>query len=134
MRSKKGLSVFFFLLATFAWTQNNRQAKLEAQRKQLQVEIKQINSLLFSNKKLEKTALTQAEDLAVKISLRQRLIRVTNEEANRLTQQINLNQKTIERQEKELKDLKSEYADMIRFAYASKSCVVNMIHGAPSNS
>ncbi|MEN8846338.1 MAG: hypothetical protein ABF261_08680 [Candidatus Arcticimaribacter sp.] len=74
MRSKKGLSVLFFLLATFAWAQNNRQAKLEAQRKQLQVEIKQINSLLFSNKKLKKTALTEAEDLAVKISLRQRLI------------------------------------------------------------
>ena len=121
MCSKKGLSVLFFLLATFAWAQNNRQAKLEAQRKQLQVEIKQINSLLFSNKKLKKTALTEAEDLAVKINLRQRLIRVTNEEANRLTQQINVNQKTIERQEKELKDVKTEYAEMIRFAYASKS-------------
>ena len=68
MCSKKGLSILFFLLATFAWAQNNRQAKLEAQRKQLQLEIKQINGLLFSNKKLKKTALTEAEDLAVKIN------------------------------------------------------------------
>ena len=118
---KKSLSIFFFLLLTLAWGQDNRQAKLEAQRKQLRAEIKQINSLLFTNKKQKKNALTEVEDLAVKISLRQRLIRVTNEEANRLTQQISENQRTILRQEKELEDLKAEYAEMIRFAYASKS-------------
>ena len=118
---KKSLSIFFFLLLTLAWGQDNRQAKLEAQRKQLRAEIKKINSLLFTNKKQKKNALTEVEDLAVKISLRQRLIRVTNEEANRLTQQISENQRTILRQEKELEDLKAEYAEMIRFAYASKS-------------
>ena len=118
---KNPFCILFFLLATLVWGQNNRQAKLEAQRKQLQVEIKQINSLLFTNKKQKKNALTEVEDLAVKISLRQRLIRVTNEEANRLTQQISVNQKTIDRQEKELKELKAEYAEMIRYAYASKS-------------
>jgi septal ring factor EnvC (AmiA/AmiB activator) len=118
---KKNLSVFFFLLLTLAWGQDNRQAKLEAQRKQLRAEIKQINSLLFTNKKQEKSALTEVEDLAVKIGLRQRLIRVTNEEANRLTRQISENQRTILRQEKELEDLKAEYAEMIRFAYTSKS-------------
>lgn len=118
---KKSLSIFFFFLLTIAWGQNNRQAKLEAQRKQLRAEIKQINTLLFTNKKQKKNALTEVEDLAVKISLRQRLIKVTNEEANRLIQQISLNQRTITRQEKELKDLKEEYAEMIRFSYASKS-------------
>ena len=118
---KKSLSILFFLVVTLAWGQNNRQAKLEAQRKQLRAEIKQINTLLFTNKKQEKSALTEAEDLAVKISLRQRLIRVTNDEANRLTQQISENQRAILRQEKELKDLKAEYAEMIRYAYASKS-------------
>ena len=118
---KKSLSVLFLLLLTLAWGQNNRQAKLEAQRKQLRAEIKQINTLLFTNKKQKKNALTEVEDLAVKISLRQRLIKVTNEEANRLIQQISVNQRTITRQEKELKDLKEEYAEMIRFSYASKS-------------
>jgi len=46
---------------------------------------------------------------------------VTNEEANRLTQQINVNQRTIDRQRKELQVLKDDYAEMIRFSYASKS-------------
>lgn len=118
---KKRLSIFLFLLLGIAWGQDNRQAKLEAQRKQLRAEIKQINTLLFTNKKQKKNALTEIEDLAVKIGLRQRLIKVTNEEANRLTQQISVNQRTITRQEKELKDLKAEYAEMIRYAYASKS-------------
>ena len=95
--------------------------KLEAQRKQLQQEIKQINTLLFSNTKKKKSALTEVEDLAVKINLRQRLIRVTNEEANRLTQQINVNQRTIDRQRKELQALKDDYAAMIQYSYASKS-------------
>lgn len=118
---KKSLSIFLFLLLAIAWGQDNRQAKLEAQRKQLRAEIKQINTLLFTNKKQKKNALNEIEDLAVKIGLRQRLIKVTNEEANRLTQQISVNQRTITRQEKELKDLKAEYAEMIRYAYASKS-------------
>ncbi len=118
---KKSLSIFLFLLLATAWGQENRQAKLEAQRKQLRAEIKQINTLLFTNKKQKKNALNEIEDLAVKIGLRQRLIKVTNEEANRLTQQISVNQRTITRQEKELKDLKAEYAEMIRYAYASKS-------------
>ncbi len=121
MRSLKCLSIFFFLFSSLLWGQDDRQTKLEAQRKQLQVEIKQINSLLFSNKKRKKTALTEVEDLAVKIRLRQSLIRVTNEEANRLSQQIKLNQRDISRQEKELEALKKEYAEMIRYAYASKS-------------
>ena len=46
---------------------------------------------------------------------------MTNEEANRLTQQINVNQRTIDRQRKELEELKADYADMIRYSYASKS-------------
>ncbi|MGB1449273.1 MAG: murein hydrolase activator EnvC family protein [Flavobacteriaceae bacterium] len=121
MRNTKGLSLLFFLFVSLLWGQTNRKEKLEAQRKQLQVEIKQINSLLFSNKKRKKTALTEVEDLAVKIRLRQSLIRVTNEEANRLNQQIKLNQRDIARQEKELAALKKEYAEMIRYAYASKS-------------
>ena len=36
---------------SMAWSQDNRQAKLRQQRKQLQQEIKQINTLLFSNTK-----------------------------------------------------------------------------------
>lgn len=113
---------FLVLLGTqFVFGQQARQKELEQQRQQLQREIKQINSVLFSNKKKRKSAIDEAEDLAVKINVRQRLIRVTNEEANRLIQQISINQRNIDRQREELKELKNDYAEMIRYAYVSKS-------------
>ena len=115
------LSFLLICFITTAWGQDSRQEKLKQQRKQLQQEIKQINTLLFTNTKKKKSALNEVEDLAVKINLRERLIRVTNEEANRLTQQINVNQRTIDRQRKALETLKADYADMIRYSYASKS-------------
>ena len=121
MGKKAILLLFVFCISLSVFAQDSRQKKLEAQRKQLEQEIKQINTLLFSNTKKKKSALTEVEDLAVKINLRQRLIRVTNEEANRLTQQTNVNQRTIDRQRKELQVLKDDYAEMIRFSYASKS-------------
>ena len=89
------------------FAQNQRQQNLEAQRKRLQQEIKQINTLLFSNEKRKKSVLTQVEDLSLKINVRRRLIRVTNEQANRLTQQINVNQRSISQQRKELEELKN---------------------------
>ena len=111
------------LCCIFQWAQaqDNRQKKLEAQRKQLQTEIKQINTLLFTNKKKRKSALTEVEELTVKIDLRKRLIRVTNEAVNRLTQQIYVNQRSINRQRKALEALKADYAEMIRYAYTSRS-------------
>lgn len=113
---------FLVMLGTqFVFGQQARQKELEQQRQQLQREIKQINSVLFSNKKKRKSAIDEAEDLAVKINVRQRLIRVTNEEANRLIQQISINQRNIDRQREELKELKNDYAEMIRYAYVSKS-------------
>jgi len=115
------LSFLLICFITTAWGQDSRQEKLKQQREQLQQEIKQINTLLFTNTKKKKSALNEVEDLAVKINLRERLIRVTNEEANRLTQQINVNQRTIDRQRKALETLKADYADMIRYSYASKS-------------
>ena len=121
MFPRRFLSIWLLCFLSIGWAQDSRQEKLRQQRKQLQQEIKQINSLLFSNTKKKKSALNEVEDLAVKINLRQHLIRVTNEEANRLTQQINVNQRSIDRQRKELADLKADYADMIRYSYASKS-------------
>ena len=97
---------FFFLLVLFGITilaqtanaQDQRQQNLENQRKLLQQEIKQINKLLFSNEKQKKSVLTEFEDLSLKINVRGRLIRVTNEQANRLTQKISVNQRIIRQQ------------------------------------
>ena len=111
----------FLVLGSNLYAQDERQQNLENQRKRLQQEIKQINKLLFSNEKQKKSVLTEVEDLSLKIDVRRRLIRVTNEQANRLTQQINVNQRTIDRQRKELEALKKDYSEMILKSYQSKS-------------
>ena len=64
---------------------SKKQKELEAQRLRLKKEIKQINSILFNNIKTRKSALTQVEDLQVKLNVRLELIKVTNEQANLLT-------------------------------------------------
>ena len=111
----------FLVLGSNLYAQDERQQNLENQRKRLQQEIKQINKLPFSNEKQKKSVLTEVEDLSLKIDVRRRLIRVTNEQANRLTQQINVNQRTIDRQRKELEALKKDYSEMILKSYQSKS-------------
>ena len=100
---------------------SKEQKKLEAQRLRLKKEINQINSLLFTNTKTRKNALTEVEDLQVKLNVRSELIKVTNQQANLLTRRIKINERNISDQRNELKDLKSEYAEMIQKSYASKS-------------
>lgn len=104
-----------------AQTPSPRQQELEVQRIRLKNEIKQINSLLFSSKSTRKNIVTEVEDLQVKLEVRAELIRVTNAQANYLTRKINLNERTISQQRKELEILKEDYAKMIKNAYASKS-------------
>ena len=91
-----------------------RQKTLENQKKRLQQEIKQINTLLFKNTKKEKSLLSQVEDLNIKISVRNDLVKVNNQQANLLTQQINVNQRDITDLRKELEALKKDYAEMIQ--------------------
>ena len=102
-------------------TTTKRQQELEAQRLRLKNEIKQINTLLFSNKKTRKDVVTEVEDLQVKLNVREDLIKVTNAQVNLLTRKINLNQRNISSQRKELEELKADYAKMIQHSYASKS-------------
>ena len=105
----------------YAQKASEQQKQLEAQRLRLKKEIKQINSLLFTNTKTRKNALTEVEDLQVKLNVRTELIKITNQQANLLTRRIKLNQRSISDQQNDLEQLKAEYAKMIQKSYASKS-------------
>ena len=124
MCSNKWFWTFCCLLMISAGTaqsNSSRQKVLEAQKKRLQQEIKQINTLLFNNNRKEKTVLSQVEDLDLKISVRSQLVKVNNQQANLLTRQINVNQRDITELRIELEALKKDYADMIIKSYKSKS-------------
>ena len=122
-RIRKLCMAFFILYVSLGLAQKNsaRQKTLEKQKKLLQAEIKQINTLLFNNSNREKSILSQVEDLNVKISVRTELVMVNNQQANLLTQQINVNQRDITNLRKELEELKKDYAEMIQKSYKSKS-------------
>ena len=115
------LIIFFGINHIFAQKISSQQKELEEKRLKLKKEIKQINNLLFSNSKTRKNALTQVEDIQVKLNVRSELIKVTNQQANLLDRRITINERNIGNQRKELDDLKSEYAKMIQKSYASKS-------------
>lgn len=121
----KGFYILIFFALGFgqlkAQQTSKQQKELEAQRIRLKKEIKQINTILFKNSKTRKNALTEVEDLQVKLNVRSELIKVTNQQANLLISKIRINEKNISVQRKELEDLKSEYANLIRKSYESKS-------------
>ena len=111
-----------FLLTTFpSVAQSAKQKELRARQERLQQEIKQINKLFFEVKKESRTVLERLENVEQKINALQRLIRVTNQQANLYTREINDNLKSISKLRSDLSSLKEEYALMIKKSYRSKS-------------
>ncbi|AJR02836.1 murein hydrolase activator EnvC family protein [Siansivirga zeaxanthinifaciens] len=115
------LTLSFLLCATLVLAQNNKQKELETRRQELRREIQKINELRNENKTKEKSQLTLIEDFNYKIRVLDNLIKVTNQQANLLTRNINSNQKKITNLRNELKVLKADYADMIVKSYKSKN-------------
>lgn len=101
--------------------QTDKQKQLEERRQSILKEIKQINSLLFKTKKEEKSVLSQVEDINHRISASENLIRITNQQANLLTRNINDNMNRISALREELKIMKADYAEMVRKSYKSKN-------------
>ena len=120
---KKYIFLFFLqcLNTNYCQSQHETQKRLEKEKAILVKEIKQINSILFSNNNIKKSALDEIQDLDVKIRVRNKLIKVTNQEINLISKQININQRDIEIQRVQLVKLKDDYANMIRKSYYSKS-------------
>jgi len=115
----------FFLFVLFSinsgHAQTNEQQALEAKRARLQQEIKQINKLLFAEKKEKGDVLEHMQALDKRINVRQQLIRVTNQQSNLLNRQINANVRSISKLKQDLTLLKEEYATLIRKTYQNRT-------------
>lgn len=114
--------ILILFVGTFSVVaQSKKQQELEAKRQALMEEIEKINSLLFKTKGEKKSVLAEVEDLDQRIVTRENLIRVTNQQANLLTREINSNLNSIDQLKDELALLKKDYAAMIKKSYQSKS-------------
>lgn len=111
----------FFLSGLFAFSQGNKREELESRRQELRQEIQKINSLQAENKSKEKSELSLIQEYNYKISVVNNLIKVTNQQANLLTRDINNNQNRITSLRKELETLKEDYAGMVVKSYKSKN-------------
>ena len=115
------LLIIAIIFSSLTQAQSKKQQQLEARRQELSRQIKQLGSLLSSGKQEQKSIISRVEDLNYKVSVRQSLIRITNQQANLLTREINNNQKSITNLRNKLKVLKEEYAAMVVKSYKSKS-------------
>lgn len=113
--------VFLIFSVSSCLSQSKKQQELEEKRQALLQEIQNINSLLFKTKGEKKSVLAEVEDLDQRIATRENLIRVTNQQANLLTREINENMNSIDQLKEELEVLKKDYAAMISKSFKSKS-------------
>jgi len=120
-RFKPGVLLLLLFTSVNLIAQTSEQKALEEKREQLQSEIRDINRLLFAEKKEKGNVLDQMEALDKKITVRQQLIRVTNQQSNLLNRQINTNIRNIGKLKTELQEVKDEYAKMIQKSYQNKS-------------
>ncbi len=113
--------IFTFFISISTNAQTSEQKALESKRERLQQEIKEINRLLFAEKKEKGTVLDQMEALDKRINVRQELIRVTNQQSNLLNRQINVNIRSISKLREDLKILRDDYANLIQKSYQNKA-------------
>ena len=126
MMLKKDILKFVVLLSLVLMvisghSQTQKQSELETRRQELRREIQKINQLKAENKSKEKSEISLIQGLNHKISVLGNLIKVTNQQTNLLTRDINNNQKKITTLRKELEHLKDEYAAMMVKSYKSKN-------------
>lgn len=108
------------LCSNSIFSQNNRK-QLEKQKEAIQKELKEINSLLFKNKKQKASTFTDIENINYKIQRKQEVIKLTNRQINLLNIELEKNKNQQVDLSKRLKEVKAAYKEMILRSYKSKS-------------
>jgi len=112
---------------SFSQDYNEQQKKLEAQKLSIKNEIEKINVLVSENKKKTITLLDNIEDVELKISIRNKLIEVNNQQSKNLSNQIKNKSDRIYDLQIDLKKLKKEYATIISNSYQKRSSKIKLM-------
>lgn len=116
------LTVLLFLCFTIKmWSQPPTQEQLEERKARIQMEIQEKEQLLKSVKSKEKSVVTQLLLQKEKIGLKEKLIKTTEKQTKLLNNDIYINQVKINQLNKDLDQLRIDYAAMILKSYKSRS-------------
>ena len=95
--------------------------QLESQKAVIQKELKQINELLFKNKKQKAETFSDIEKLSLKIERKQEFIKLTNKQINLLNKDLQENQTKQDQLSIELSQVRSAYKELILQSYKARS-------------
>ena len=104
-----------------------RQKQLEAQKISIKKEIQQINNLINDSRKKSRGLADELEDIHLKISVRDRLIRINNSQVNNLNNIISNQNERIADLEVDLKKLKDEYSKIVYSSYKKRSSEMKLM-------
>jgi len=115
------LTLLFFCFTIKMWSQPPTQEQLEERKAKIQLEIQEKEQLLQSVKSKEKSVVTQLQLQKEKIGLKEKLIKTTEKQTKLLGNDIYINQIKINQLNRELEQLRKDYAAMILKSYKSRS-------------
>ena len=113
-------TLVFILITSLSWSQT-QQEKLEQRKAELQEEIREQERLLQTQNQKQKSVTTIISQQSEKIKLREQLIFTTEKQAKILKNDMYINQLEINKLNRDLEELKADYAEMIVKSYKSRS-------------
>jgi len=114
-------SLLFFCFALPMWSQPPTQEELEQRKAKIQQEILEKQEQLNLMKTKEKSVVGQLLIQKEKIGLKEKLIRTTEKQTKLLSNDIYINQLKINQLNRDLEQLRKDYAEMILKSYKSRS-------------
>ena len=130
MRLLNNIYILLFIslsLGLKAQNYQERQKQLEAQKISIKKEIQQINTLITDSRKKSRSLADELEDIQLKISVRDRLIRINNSQVNNLNNIISNQNERIADLEVDLKKLKDEYSKIVYSSYKKRSSEMKLM-------
>ena len=130
MRLLNNIYILLFIslsLGLKAQNYQERQKQLEAQKISIKKEIQQINTLITDSRKKSRSLADELEDIQLKISVRDRLIRINNSQVNNLNNIIANQNERIADLEVDLKKLKDEYSKIVYSSYKKRSSEMKLM-------